>query len=296
MLNIKLVTFITVANTKNFTKAADLLNITQPAVSQHINGLEEYYQAKLFYKNGKSMDLTEEGIVLYKYALEMQRLSKIMKAALDNKTAIIKKYYVGATLTIGGYVLPKIIGEYRKFQENQDIILYVENTEAVMKRLFDGDIHLGVIEGPFDKGKVNYQKFKDDELVLAVSPFHDFAARASVTIEEVLKERLILREKGSGTRKVFEDRLIKEGYSLEDENIYMEIGNITALISLVESNLGCTIISQEAIKPSLQANTLKIVPIDNFQVMREFNFVYLQLDEFQHQFIDEFIQFCKQGR
>lgn len=296
MLNIKLVTFITVANTKNFTKAADLLNITQPAVSQHINGLEEYYQVKLFYKNGKSMDLTEEGIVLYKYALEMQRLSKIMKAALDNKTAIIKKYYVGATLTIGGYVLPKIIGEYRKFQENQDIILYVENTEAVMKRLFDGDIHLGVIEGPFDKGKVNYQKFKDDELVLAVSPFHDFAARASVTIEEVLKERLILREKGSGTRKVFEDRLIKEGYSLEDENIYMEIGNITALISLVESNLGCTIISQEAIKPSLQANTLKIVPIDNFQVMREFNFVYLQLDEFQHQFIDEFIQFCKQGR
>lgn len=289
-------TFITVANTKNFTKAADLLNITQPAVSQHINGLEEYYQVKLFYKNGKSMDLTEEGIVLYKYALEMQRLSKIMKAALDNKTAIIKKYYVGATLTIGGYVLPKIIGEYRKFQENQDIILYVENTEAVMKRLFDGDIHLGVIEGPFDKGKVNYQKFKDDELVLAVSPFHDFAARASVTIEEVLKERLILREKGSGTRKVFEDRLIKEGYSLEDENIYMEIGNITALISLVESNLGCTIISQEAIKPSLQANTLKIVPIDNFQVMREFNFVYLQLDEFQHQFIDEFIQFCKQGR
>ncbi len=296
MLNIKLVTFITVANTKNFTKAADLLNITQPAVSQHINGLEEYYQVKLFYKNGKSMDLTEEGIVLYKYALEMQRLSKIMKVALDNKTAIIKKYYVGATLTIGGYVLPKIIGEYRKFQENQDIILYVENTEAVMKRLFDGDIHLGVIEGPFDKGKVNYQKFKDDELVLAVSPFHDFAARASVTIEEVLKERLILREKGSGTRKVFEDRLIKEGYSLEDENIYMEIGNITALISLVESNLGCTIISQEAIKPSLQANTLKIVPIDNFQVMREFNFVYLQLDEFQHQFIDEFIQFCKQGR
>lgn len=296
MLNIKLVTFITVANTKNFTKAADLLNITQPAVSQHINGLEEYYQVKLFYKNGKSMDLTEEGIVLYKYALEMQRLSKIMKVALDNKTAIIKKYYVGATLTIGGYVLPKIIGEYRKFQENQDIILYVENTEAVMKRLFDGDIHLGVIEGPFDKGKVNYQKFKDDELVLAVSPFHDFAARASVTIEEVLKERLILREKGSGTRKVFEDRLIKEGYSLEDENIYMEIGNITALISLVESNLGCTIISQEAIKPSLQVNTLKIVPIDNFQVMREFNFVYLQLDEFQHQFIDEFIQFCKQGR
>lgn len=291
MIDIKLLTFITVTKTKNFTKAGKILNITQPAVSQHIKGLEEYYNSKLLYKNGKQMELTEEGMLLFKHALKLDRLSKMIKLELENKSSINKRYYVGATLTIGGYVLPKIIGEYRKNYENIEIILHVENTEAILKKLFNGEINLGVIEGPFDKSQVEYQKFKDDELVLAVSPSHHFADKASVSIDEVLKDKLILREEGSGTRKVFEDKLLKAGYNLNDMNIYMEIGNITALISLVESNLGCTIISKEAIKNSLKTNTIKIVPIRDFTIIREFNFVYL--NEFNKSFIYEFIKFCK---
>lgn len=291
MIDIKLLTFITVAKTKNFTKAGKILNITQPAVSQHIKGLEEYYNSKLLYKNGKQMELTEEGTLLFKHALKLDRLSKMMKLELENKSSIIKRYYVGATLTIGGYVLPKIIGEYRKSYENIEIILHVENTEAILKKLLNGEINLGVIEGPFDRGQVEYQKLKDDELVLAVSPSHPFADKASVSIKEVLKDKLILREEGSGTRKVFEDKLLKAGYNLDDMNIYMEIGNITALISLVESNLGCTIISKEAIKNSLKNNTIKIVPISDFTIIREFNFVYLS--ELNKSFIYDFIKFCK---
>lgn len=294
MIDIKLSTFLTVAKTKNFTKAGNILNITQPAVSQHIKALEEYYDAKLLYKSGKQMELTEEGLLLFKRALKLDRLSKMIKLEMENKSSIIKRYCVGATLTLGGYVLPKIIGEYRKIYENIDIILYVENTEAILKKLFNGEINFGVIEGPFDKRQVEYEKFKDDELVLAVSPSHTFADKQWVSIDEVLKDKLILREKGSGTRKVFEDKLLKAGYSLDQMNIYMEIGNITALISLVESNLGCTIISREAIKYSLEANTIKIVPINDFTIVREFNFVYL--DEFNKSFIDDFIKFCKQRK
>ena len=177
MIDLKLLTFITVAKTKNFTRAADILNITQPGVSQHIKALEEYYNAKLFYKKGKQMELTSEGMLLFSYAIEVDRMSKMIKYELDNKSSIINKYYVGATLTIGGYVLPKIIGQYRKKHENTDIILYVENTEAIIKRLYSGDIYLGVIEGPFNKSKVNYYKFRDDELVLAVSEAHPFVAK-----------------------------------------------------------------------------------------------------------------------
>lgn len=291
MIDFKLLTFITVAKIKNFTKAADILMITQPAVSQHIKALEEYYDVKLLYKEGKQMKVTEEGKLLLKYALEVDRISKMIKHELNNKSSIIKKYYVGATLTIGGYVVPKIIGEYRKLHENIDIILYVQNTEEIIKRLFSGDISLGIVEGAFDKTKVNYIKFKDDELVLAVSPAHNFANKESVTIEEVLQDKLILREKGSGTRKFFEDKLIKQGFELEDINVYMQIGNITALISLVEANLGCTIISKEAIKESIKYDKLKIIPIDNFKIVREFNFIYL--DDIQKQFIDDFIRFCK---
>ncbi|WP_432666206.1 LysR family transcriptional regulator [Wukongibacter baidiensis] len=293
MIDIKLVTFIIVAKTKNFTRAGDILNITQPAVSQHVKALEEYYNAKLLYKSGKQMELTEEGSVLFKHALELDRLSKMMKLEIENKSTIIKKYYIGATLTIGGYVLPNIIGEYRKIHENIDIILHVENTEAIIKRLFNGEINMGIIEGPFDRSQVKYRKYRDDELVLAFSPLHPFASRRSISIDEVLQDKLILREKGSGTRKVFENRLLASGHKLEDMNIYMEIGSIMALISLVESNLGCTIISKEAIKSYLKDNRLKTIPIKDFEICREFNFIYL--DDLNKDFIDNFIKFCEKG-
>ncbi len=290
MLDTKILTFITVARTKNFTKTAELLNVTQPAISQHIKALEEYYHTKLFYKKGKEMGLTEEGKLLLEYSLDIYRLDKKIKAQLENKTSVIKKYNVGATLTIGGYVLPQIIGDYRKCHENIDVILFVENTETIMKQLNSGSIDIAVVEGPFNKTKVRYKKFKDDELVLVVSPNHCFAEKEYITLKEVSESKLILREKGSGTRKVLEDKLLQEGYTIDDMNVYMEIGNITAIVSLVKSGLGCTIISKEAVKTSVLNGELRIVPVTNFKINREFNFVYM--DDINMDFINHFIKFC----
>ena len=203
MIDIKMQTFMAVAQTKNYTKAANIMSITQPAVSQHIRSLEEYYGVTIFYQKNRQMELTEEGQILLQYATEIDRLSKIVKARLDNKSGIIKKYHLGATLTVGGYVLPEIIGKYKKENENLDIILQVENTETIIKKLYAGDIDLGVIEGLFDKTKVCCTKLKDDELVLAVSVNHPFAGKNSVSIEEVLADRLILRRKGLGNQNGF---------------------------------------------------------------------------------------------
>lgn len=290
MIDTKILTFITVAKVKNFTKTAEILNITQPAVSQHISALERYYNVKLFYKRNKEMELTEEGKILFQYALNVNRLEKIVKTQFRNKESIIKKYNIGATLTIGGYVLPKIIGEYRKIYENTDLILFVENTETIMKQLINGDIHIGLVEGPFDKTKIRYKKFMDDELVFVVSPNHKLAQKQSVTINEILNNRFILREKGSGTRKIIENALQLKGYTIEDKNIYIEIGNITAILSMVESGLGCTIISKEVVKNSIIDNKLKIIPIKDLKINREFNFVYL--DDINMDFIDQFMEFC----
>ena len=291
MIDIKLKTFITVAKTKNYTKAAGIINITQPAISQHIKFLEDYYNVALFYQKNRQMELTEEGKILLKYAVEMDRLSKIVKARLDNKSGIIKKYSLGATLTIGGYVLPEIIGEYKKENENLDIILRVENTETIINKLYAGEIDLGVIEGLFDKTKVGHIKLKDDELVLAVSKDHPFARKRSVDLEELLADRLILREKGSGTRMVFEDYLHKAGYGLDEKNIYMEIGDITAIVSLVESNLGCTVISREVLKGPLHDKSIRIIPIKNFRIIREFNFIFLAGNDDCYR--NNFIKFCQ---
>lgn len=290
MIDIKLETFITVAETKNFTKAANILNMTQPAISHHIRLLEEYYGVRLIEKKNKIMELTEPGKILYKYAEEIRRISKIAKGQISNAEGFIKRYSIGATLTIGGYVLPRIIGKYKISNKNTDILLRVENTETIVEMLYSGKINLGVIEGPFDRKKLSYEKLKDDELVLAVASSHPLAKRKAVALEEVLGERLILREKGSGTRRVFEDYLEEEGYNPKDINPYMEIGDITAIISLVESGLGVTVVSKEALKAYIKSKTIKAIAFKK-KVMREFNFIYLK--DSQDEFIEDFISFCK---
>lgn len=291
MIDIKLETFITVAETKNFTKAANMLNMTQPAISHHIRLLEEYYGVKLIEKKNKIMELTESGKILYKYAEEIRQISKIAKSQISNAEGFIKRYNIGATLTIGGYVLPRIIGKYKITNKNTDILLRVENTETIVGMLYSGEINLGVIEGPFDRKKLSHEKLKDDELVLAVASNHPLANRKAVALEEVLGERLILREKGSGTRRVFEDYLEEEGYNPKNINPYMEIGDITAIISLVESGLGVTVVSKEALKTYIKGKTIKALSFKKKKIMREFNFIYLKDSELE--FIENFISFCR---
>lgn len=291
MIDIKLETFITVADTKNFTRAASILNMTQPAISHHIKLLEEYYNVKLLEKKNKNMELTEAGKILYKYALEIDKISKLAKKHLSNESSIIKRYNVGATLTIGGYVLPPIIGNYKMNNNNIDIILQVENTENIIQKLFSGEIILGVIEGPFDKSKVIYEKFKDDELVFAISKNHEIAKKKKITIEEILSEKLILREKGSGTRQIFEDYMAQQGFEPKNITPYMEIGDITAILSLVESGLGATVVSKEALNSTLMSKKFKALSIKNIKMKREFNFIYLKSSNMD--FIKNFIEFCK---
>ncbi|MBW9155366.1 LysR family transcriptional regulator [Clostridium sp. FP2] len=288
MLDIRLVTFITLASTKSFTKSAALLNITQPAVSQHIKFLEESYEVRLIVKQGKGFNLTQEGLILLKYAEQIDVLYRRLEMNLKNKSASIKTYNIGASMTIGGYVLPYLLGEHKKLYENIDILLQVNNTEEILKKLVNGKIDFAMIEGLFDKNKFKYKKFKEDELVLAVSKDHAFAKAKEVDIEDVINGNLILREKGSGTRDILENSLIKLGYELNDLKGYMEIGSISAIKSLVELNLGYTIISRESIRKELKIGTIKEVAIVGFHIKREFNFVYL----YQEKFIEEFMDFC----
>jgi LysR family transcriptional regulator, transcriptional activator of the cysJI operon len=291
LLDIKLLTFITVAKTKNYTKSAEILNITQPAVSQHIKYLEDEYGVHLIKRNGREFELTEEGLILLKYAEEIESLYSAVKMRLKNKSGIIRTYNVGASKTIGGYVLPQVIAKYKRMYPNIHILLQVNNTEEILEKLLSGKLDFALVEGMFDKNKFKFKKLKDDELVLAVSPESDFARKKQVDIEEILSGDLILREKGSGTRKILEDKLMKIGYNLNNSNGYMEIGSISAIKLLIESNLGYSIISRETIKKELEQNTIREVKIKGVNILREFNFVYLREEEF----MNSFIEFCMEN-
>ncbi|WP_058484915.1 LysR family transcriptional regulator [Defluviitalea phaphyphila] len=290
MIDVKLNTFITLSQVKNYTRTAEILNLTQPAVSQHIKFLEEYYNAKLFKKNGREIELTDEGKILFKYAKEIKNLYRTVKTEIKNKSGVLKTYNIGATMTIGGYVLPEILAKHKKIYKNITLLLQVYNTKDIIEKLLNRKLDFAIVEGPFDKKKFNFKKFKEEELVLAVSSNHPFAKQKVVDIEDVIKGNLILRERGSGTRKILEDKLINMGYALKDIDNYMEIGSISAIKSLVEKNLGYTIISKETIKKELEMGSIKIVPIRDLHIVREFNFIYLK--DKKEQFIDEFIRFC----
>lgn len=288
MIDIRLLTFLTVAKTKSYTKSAEVLNITQPAVSQHIKFLEEEYGVKLVKKCGRGIELTEEGLILLQYAEKIEALYRALEMKLKNKSSIIKKYNLGASMTIGGYVLPHILAEYKKIYENINILLQVNNTEEILEKLINGKLDFALIEGPFDKNKFKYKKLKDDELVLAVSNENKFAKETKVSIKDILSGSLILREKGSGTRKIFENKIIELGYSLNDLNGCMEIGSISAIKSLIELNLGYSVISKETIKKEIAQGIIKAVAIKDVRIFREFNFVYLQEDDF----INSFMEYC----
>ncbi|MCY6959124.1 LysR family transcriptional regulator [Clostridium brassicae] len=295
MLETRLLTFLTVAKIKNYTKSAQILNLTQPAVSQHIKYLEEYYGVKLIKKTGRNVDLTKEGEEFLKYVKEIEFKEREILRKFKNKSILEGTYNIGATLTIGGYVLPKILGEYKEEHPNIEIILAVNNTKEILKKLLREEIDLGLVEGPFDKNKFKYKKLKEDELVLAFSPKHEFSKKEYAKLEDVLSGKLILREEGSGTRKYFENTLINEGYNIENFNIYMEIGSIDAIKAIVEENLGYTIISKAAIERELKMGAIKTLPIKNKKMSfvnfyREFNFVYLPNK--MNDYISNFIEFC----
>ncbi|ABK62326.1 LysR family transcriptional regulator [Clostridium novyi] len=295
MLDNKLITFLTLARVKNYTKTAEILNLTQPAVSQHIKFLEEAYGIKFIKKQGKNIFLTEEGEEFLAYAKEVSRQEKILCQKLKNKFSLERKYNVGATLTIGGYVLPQVLGKFKESYPSIDIILNVFNTDIILEKILKDEIQLGLIEGPFDKSKFKHIKLKEDELVLAISKDHPFSSMEFVTLEEVLNGKLILREYGSGTRKHFESEIKRHGFTPKDLNIYMEVGSIDAIKALVEANLGYTIISKEAIKRECSLGVIKTMPIKDrtlksIKFYREFNFVYR--DEILSDYLKHFIDFC----
>lgn len=292
MIDTRLLTFINLSKLKNYTKTAKVLHMTQPAVTQHIKFLENHYNIKLFYKQGREYHLTEEGDILLEYAYKILSLSDKTERLLGGTHGIPKKYRFGATLTIGGYLIPRLLASYKTTHPLIELSLSVKNTESTLKDLTSEAIDLALVEGDFPRDKFNYELLKTDELILITSPTNHLTSKKVVTIEDIKKEKMIAREAGSGTRDYITQKLISLGIDLKDFNISMEIGSLNAIITLVASDIGISIISKEAVREELLEGRLIHIPVEGFKLEREFNFVYSNA-EYTKTFIEEFINFCK---
>lgn len=267
--------FKTVAEKKSFSRASEVLHISQPAISQQISALEQYLGVKLLERTTRKVTLTEEGKILYQYALQISQLFDEAERAISEFTGMVKGVLrIGASLTIGEYLLPNIIGEFKAKYPQVQIMLDVFNTKRIVQSLLQQDIDVGLVEGPVNSEELTVKPLMEDELCVIVSHKHPLAGRSSVSLEELACFPFVLREKGSGTREVMEEALRKAGWDPKDMIVNLELGSTEAVKAAVEANLGITILSKRTVRKELQLNVLKVLSIEGLEIKRKFYLVH----------------------
>ncbi len=270
----KLKVFCTVAETKSFSKASEIIHLTQPAVSLQIQALEELYETKLFDRSSNAVTLTPAGEVLYKYAKHILGLYASAEKEIGELTGLVKgSISIGASTTIGNYLLPRVISDFRKSRSKIKIHVQVGNTKRVVELLNSGNIDIGLVEGEVSRQKISTKKLIDDELCLVVPPQHPLSKRKDVSIFDITNEPFIIREEGSGTRQVIEKYLAKHGITTQSMKITLILGSTESIKHAVENGMGLAIISRWAALKEAKFGTLKLLSFREEKLMREFTLI-----------------------
>lgn len=281
MQDIKMETFITVCDYQNFTKAANALGLTQPAVSRQMKSLEEYYNVDLFYFEGKKLFLTEAGKTLYHFAKNLQNDENKLKKQL--KEHAVRTLYLGSTPTPGEFMLPKILFSYLKEHPTPKVYLTIQNTEALLEKIDNGKIDLALVEGNFPKKEYEHLFFSNQNYMPVCASNHNFAETATKTsIESLLSQTLIIRERGSGNREILEHSLKCHNLSLSDFASTIETNDIKIQKALIQQGCGIAFLFEAAIE---KEKNLKRIPIHGFPIKHEINLIWRKNSFFQEEYL-----------
>ncbi|WP_138493121.1 selenium metabolism-associated LysR family transcriptional regulator [Paenibacillus pinistramenti] len=269
--------FYTVANLGSFSAAAQSLHMTQPAVTMQMQSLEEYFGCKLFIRSTKRIELTEAGHVLLPFAVRSLELMRETEEAMSRFTHQLEgRLQLGASLTIGEYVLPRLLGPFGHQYPHIEIKLKVMNTSQIVEYILQHQLNFGLVEAPVDHPDIQMEPVMEDELKLVVPAAHELAQADSVDLENVIKHPFVLREKGSGTRQVMEDEMQRRGVKPGDLNVVMELGSTGAVKSAVEAGFGITMLSPSSVKHEVALGLLRIVKIRDASFKRRFFSIHLK--------------------
>ena len=275
MLDYRHETFLAVYRIGSYTKAAQELNLTQPAVSQHIKALEAHYGCRLFTYANKTLTPTPEGRLLYRFASRISSDSDLLAEQLRQEQSSRLQLRFGATLSIGQYIMPEVLGRLLRAYPTASLSMLVENTERLLDKLEQGSIQFALIEGLFDKSAYHSELFALEPFIGVCSPDSPLA-QGSVELEELLATRLIVRERGSGTREILEHLLHGRNLSIASFPQVTEIGNMEAIKQLVKTGLGITCLYQAAVQKELAAGERKKLVVPGLAARSELNFVFLK--------------------
>jgi LysR family transcriptional regulator, transcriptional activator of the cysJI operon len=266
--NFRLKVFRTVAEQLNFRKAAERLFLTQPAVTLQIKALEEDLRVRLFDRAGGRISLTRKGAILLDYANKIARMTADAEQDLGKDDGESSgELHLGVSTTISQYVLPRLLGAFIEEHPRVQFLLSSGNTEEVVQFLLAGKVEIGLIEGPARDRSVRTEPFMDDELVLIAA--REFEAD-SLDTPQLTALTLLIREQGSGSRRVVEIALKKAGINLKSFQKVIDLGSTEAIKSAVEAGLGVGFVSRWAVSKELELSTLKMVKVQGVKASRQF--------------------------
>lgn len=280
MQDIKMETFITVCEYQNFTKASSILGLTQPAVSRQMKSLEEFYGTPLFYFEGKKFSLTQAGKILYHFAKNIQNDELRLKKQLKEPNMV--PLCLGSTPTPGEFLLPKILSSYLNEHPIPKVYLTIQNTENLLEELNNGKIDLAIIEGNFPKNNYEYLFFSNQNYIPVCSfKKNFFQPHMKIPIEMLLSQPLIIREPGSGNRKILEYSLKRQNLSLSDFSSIIETNNIKVQKSLVQQGCGIAFLFEAAIEKD---HSLQEIPVIGFPLQHDFTIIWRKNSFFQEKY------------
>lgn len=274
MLDIKLETLLVVAECRSFTKAAEILSLTQPAVSNHINQLERECNAKLFLRGKGDFKLTQEGEIAVTYAKRLKALHSKMLTQIADEQKHTSRFRVGITHSSENNTINEILAKYVSQFPHTTITIITDTINNLYEMLENYELDLAIVEGKRLSPKLNYFMLDTDYLVCVLNNENPLCKHSMVTVNDLKKENMILRLPTSATRRLFEATLISINETIENFNVALEVDNVATIKELVRKNLGISILPRSVCISDVKKGKISILPIENLSMMREVNIAY----------------------
>lgn len=274
MISSKLRTLLAVADCQNFTKAAQNLSLTQPAVSHHISQLEEEFGVTLFVRGKGGLKLTQEGEIAVKYARRMVALYDKLRADLMDKERQMTTLRVGITHTAESNITAEVLAKFSGGNSGFTITIITDTIKNLYIMLENYELDMAIVEGNTSEHSFSSLVLDTDYLVCVIAPGHPLTRNAMITLEQLRCQRMILRLPTSATRILFDSTLRSLNDSPENYNIVMEVDNIATIKDLVRKNLGVSVLAKSACARELRKGQLIALPIENLSMVRETRIVY----------------------
>jgi len=261
--------FTSVFKNKSFSKASEELHLTQPTISDHVKTLEEELECKLFDRLGRTIIPTKEAEALYSHAMEIIEKANMTKDIIGRfKKDLTGELIIGASTIPGTYLLPSLMAAFQRKHPSVSFQICISDSKDIGEKVLKHKFLLGVVGTKFSNGDINHIPFVEDELIVVSSPL--LIKNDTITLKDLIKFPMILREEGSGTRRELEKILETKGVTLEDTKIAGIFGSTDAVKQAVKAGLGFSVLSKLSVTDELKHKVLKEIKLTDIQMKRKF--------------------------